>query len=250
MKQEEIESDGPGPRRGLHGHVIGSNVARTGIAEAVGTFLLVLTVIGTAIAATLEKPSVGVPYGSLAVPLAGGLILIAVVAGLGPISGAHLNPAVTIGLAVNGRFPWRYVPPFVAAQFLGAVVAALAGWAIFGNKARYLASLGATLPAQGVSAGDVLVTEAFVTFLLVAVMVSVATNSRVPAALAAAAIGFALTAAILISGGAVNSARALGPMIVAGKLTDWWAYVLGPLAGSILAVGFYERVLRPAVPPT
>ena len=238
---------------GLHGHPFEANIARICAAETIGTFFLVLAIISTAIAATLDKAIAGAAYGSLAVPLAGGLTLAAAVAGLGPVSGAHLNPAVTVGLALNGRFPWKYVPAYVAAQFAGAIGAALLAWALYGDRARTLASLGATYPASGVGEWRAFAAEAVVAFFLVAVVVAVATNAKVPAGVAAMGIGFALTAAILISGplsgAGVNPARAIGPMIVAGKFTGWWAYVAGPILGGAVAVAFYERVLRPAMAP-
>ncbi|MCW2767474.1 MAG: family channel protein [Nocardioides sp.] len=239
---------------GLHGHPLAANMARVAVAEVVGTFMLVLTIVGTAIGATLAKPVAGAPYGSLAVPLAGGIVLAIVVAGLGHVSGAHFNPAVTLGLAVNRRFPWRFVPAYIAAQFVGAVIAALAAWGLYGGQARSVAHLGATYPAPGVSVGSAFAAEAVVTFMLVLVVISVATDNRAPAGVAAMAIGAALAAAILISGpltgAGVNPARAIGPMIVAGKFTDWWVYLVAPLVGGIAAATVYERVLRPGSTPT
>jgi glycerol uptake facilitator-like aquaporin len=129
---------------GLHGHSHDAGVLRVSAAECLGTFILVLTIISTAIAASLARPVAGDAYGSLAVPLAGGAALAAMVAALGPVSGAHLNPAITIGLAVNRRFPWISVLPYVTAQFAGAILAALVAWIIYGNKARTVVSLGAT----------------------------------------------------------------------------------------------------------
>ena len=134
---------------GLHGHLLGADVARASVAEATGAFFLVLAITSIAIAATLDKPVSGAAFSSLAVPIAGGLMLAAAAAGLGPVSGAHVNP-VTIALAVNRRFPWRYVPAYAVAQFSGAISAALVAWALYGNKARTVASLGATYPASGV----------------------------------------------------------------------------------------------------
>ena len=173
---------------GLHGHPLASNMATVAVVEAVGTFILVLTIISTAIAATLARPIAGPAYDSLAVPLAGGFGLAIAVASLGHVSGAHLNPAVTVGLAVNQRFPWAYVPAYVIAQFAGAVGAALVAWTIFGDRARTVADLGATFPASGVTSWRALVAEAVVTFVLVLVIVSVATDDRVPRGIAAIAI--------------------------------------------------------------
>lgn len=91
--------------------------------------------------------------------MAFGLVLAALVGGLGQVSGAHLNGAVTLGLAVTGKFPWRYVPAYLVFQLLGAVLGAGATWATFGNSARSVAHLGATVPSAGVSTGRVLVVE-------------------------------------------------------------------------------------------
>jgi len=171
------------------------------------------------------------------VPVAGGLALAIGVASVGHISGAHFNPAVTFGLAVNRCFPWAYAPSYVLAQFAGATAAAAATWGLYGNQARSIAHLGATAPAAGVSAGRVLAAEAVVTFVLVLVVVAVATDSRVPRGIAAMAIGAALAVAIVISGpvsgAGVNPARAIGPMILAGQFTDWLAYLAAPLAGGV-----------------
>jgi glycerol uptake facilitator-like aquaporin len=137
----------------LHGHQLDRNVARAVTAEAAGTFVLVLAITSTAVAATLSRPIAGAPYGSLAVPVAGGLALAIAVAGLGHISGTHLNPAVTLGLAANQRFPWAYAPGYVLAQVVGATAAAAVTWGLYGDQARSIARLGAPVPAAGVSAG-------------------------------------------------------------------------------------------------
>jgi len=170
------------------------NVLRSGVAECIGTFFLVYTGTATAAAGALGKATAGSPPDSLAVALAFGLVLAALVGALGQVSGAHLNGAVTLGLAVSGKFPWRYVPSYLVFQLLGAVLGAGATWATFGNRARDVAHLGATVPADGVSDGQAFVVEALITFLLVFVIMAVATDARVPAALAAPSIGFALVA--------------------------------------------------------
>ena len=110
----------------LHGHQLERNQARAVTAEAAGTFVLVLAITSTAVAAALARPVAGTPYGSLAVPVAGGLALAIAVATLGHISGAHLNPAVTLGLAINRHFPWACAPGYLIAQIAGgAIVVAL-----------------------------------------------------------------------------------------------------------------------------
>jgi MIP family channel proteins len=237
----------------LYGSALGENVARAAVAEAVGTFLLVLAGTAVATAATLERPIAGVVYDSLAVALAFGLVLASLVSALGHVSGAHLNPAVTIGLSATGKFPWRYVPAYVGAQLVGATLAAAAVWFTFGDQARDVASLAATYPAEGTSAGQAFVTEALITFLLVFVIVSVATDERAEGAAAGPAVGFALAVAVLIggpvTGGAVNPARALGPMLLVGRFTGAWIYVLAPVAGGVLAALLYDRFVSKARAP-
>ena len=105
-----------------------ANLARAVTAEAAGTFVLVLAITSAAVAPALSRPVAGTPYGSLAVPAAGGLALAIAVASVGHISGAHLNPAVTLGLAISRRFRWAYAPGYVIAQFAGAIAAAAVTW--------------------------------------------------------------------------------------------------------------------------
>jgi MIP family channel proteins len=229
-------------------------MANVAAAEGIGTFILVFTIISAVIAASLAMPIAGGAFGSLAVPIAGGLALALSVAALGHISGAHLNPAVTVGLAVNRKFPLRYVPAYVAAQLSGAIVAAVAAWVLFGERARTVAHLAAPGPAASAGVWQAFGAEAIVTFILVLGVVSVSTDSRVPGGVSAWAIGAALAAAILvsgpISGAGVNPARSLGPMIIAGRLRDWWVYLSAPLVGGIIAARAYETVLRAGSAPT
>jgi len=227
---------------------------RSGVAEAVGTSILIYTGTATAAAGALGKSTAGSLPDSLAVALAFGLVLAALVGALGQVSGAHLNGAVTLGLAVSGKFPWRYVPSYLLFQLLGAILGAGATWATFGNRARDVAHLGATVPADGVSTGRAFIVEALITFLLVFVIMAVATDARVPAALAAPSIGFALVAAVLIgggiTGGAVNPDRALGPAIMSGTFTSVGVYVAAEILGGIAAALLYTRVVAGATAPT
>ena len=222
------------------------NLARVMLAEAVGTFLLVLVGTAVAIAATLGKNTAGPAYNSLAVALSFGLILIPIVGALGQVSGAHVNPAVTIGLAVVRRFPWRYVPAYVVAQFAGAVLASLAVWAAYGHGAYHDAHLGLPSPVHGTSKLQVLLVEALIAFMLVLTVIATATDPRVPAGTAAVSIGFALAAGVLlggpVSGGAGNPARALAPMIVTGLYPVWSCYTAGPLIGGVLAALLYRLI--------
>jgi MIP family channel proteins len=229
------------------------NLTRAGVAEMVGTFFLIYTGTATVVAAALGRETGGSPPDSLAIALAFGFVLAAMVAALGNISGAHLNPAVTVGLAVIGRFTWRAVPVYVAFQLVGAVLGALATWATLGPAAREQANLGAPAPAAGTGDGRAFLVEAFITFLLVFVIIAVTSDRRSANATASISIGFALASAVLIggpsTGGAVNPVRALGPEIVSGSFTSAWVYLLAPLVGGMAAAVVYDRVIRRAVTP-
>ena len=242
---------GPG---GAGGPVGGGarNVRRAAGAEAIGTFFLVYTGTATAVAATTGAAIAGAPANSLSVALAFGLVLIALVGALGPTSGAHLNPAVTLSLASVGRFPWRITPAYVGAQLLGATAGAGATWLTLGTAAREVAHLGATHPADGVSDGRAVLVEAFITFLLVFVIVAVTSSDASPV-VASTSIGFALVAAVLIggpsTGGAVNPVRALGPMLLDLDLSSAWVYVVGPIVGGLVAAQLHVRVVGRADEP-
>jgi len=178
---------------------------------------------------------------------------VAIVAAIGHVSGAHVNPAVTLGLAATRKLPWNYVLAYVGAQLLGAILAALATWAAYGFGARSEASLAATFPANGVSDLRAFVVEFLITFILVFVVISVATDERVPAAVAPLAVGFALTSGIFIAGpvtgGAVNPVRALGPMLVSGRFDGVWIYLVAPILGGIAAAFLYDRFVSDAQAP-
>jgi MIP family channel proteins len=234
---------------GLYSSATGGKISRPAVAELVGTFVLVFVGCSVAVAAALERPVAGPPYNSLAIALAFGLALVAVVAAIGHISGGHVNPAVTVGQAAVGLFPWRNVPVYLIAQLLGAIAAAFAVWLCFGDAARDQANLGATALAENVSVMRGLLTEALITFVLVFVVGLVAGDPRVPSArIASIAVGFALACGVFVggplTGGGVNPARALGPMIVSGQLDDFWLYIVGPLVGGVLAATVALYVLR------
>lgn len=240
-------------RTGHTGHAVGANMARAALAELIGTFLLVLVGTAVATAAILGANTAGPAYDSLAIALSFGLVLTSLVGALGQTSGCHVNPAVTLGLASIGKFPWKYVPAYVVAQLVGAVLAAFALWGAYGQRARDVASLGATAPAKGVTDLQTFLIEMLIGFLLVFVVVAMATDPRVPAGSAAIAIGFALAACVLVagpvSGGAANPARALGPMFVTLEFPSVLSYVLGPIIGGVLGAFVYDRVIGPATVP-
>ena len=257
----ESTAEGSGPRRvsgsagdqtrGLYGSHIGQNMVASAVAEVVGTFILVFTGTAVATAAVLQRSTAGPAfYDSLAVALAFGLALTAIVASRGHDSGAHVNPAVTLWLAATKKFPWQYVPVYLGAQLLGAVLGAIGTWIAFGSPARQVADVAATFPVEDVGDIRAFLVELLVTFILVFVVISVATDERAPAGVAPLAVGFALACGVLIAGpvtgGAVNPARALGPMIVAGKFTAAWVYIFGPIIGGVLAALLYDRLVSEA----
>ena len=248
------ERSGSGSGTGLYGSEIGSNVLPAAVAELIGTFILVYTGTAVVVAAVLERPITGLPYDSLAIPLAFGLVLVALVAALGHVSGAHLNPAITLGLAVTRKFPWNFVPAYIGAQLLGAILAAFATWITFGAEARNQVGLASPATGPGVGFLQAVLVEIFITFILVFVVISVATDDRAPAGVAPIAVGSALAAAIFIggptTGAAVNPARALGPIIVAWNNWDVaLIYIIGPIIGGILAAVLYDSFISKADAP-
>ena len=207
LEEKEREEAGGG---GLYGSQIDSpHILGAAIAELVGTFILVFAGTAVAVGAILSRPTAGGAYDSLAVALAFGLALAVVVASVGHVSGGHVNPAVTLGMAATGKFPWRFTPIYIGAQLVGAVLAAFATWITFGGEgARSQANLAATYPAQGVGDLQAFLVEVLITFILVFVVMAVATDERAPAAIAPIAVGFALAVGVFIAGpvtgGSVN----------------------------------------------
>ena len=244
-------SSSGGQAQGLYGSEIGGNVLASAVAELVGTFILVFTGCAVAVAAILQRPTAGPGiYDSLAVALAFGIALVVVVAAIGHVSGAHVNPAVTLALAVINKFPWAHVPFSVGAQLLGAILGAVAVWLSYGDAAREIAAVAATFPVEGVGDLRAFLVEILVTFILVFVVLSVATDDRAPAGVAPLAVGFALACGVLIAGpvtgGSLNPARTLGPMIVAGQFSALWVYILAPVIGAVLAAVLYDRFVSEA----
>ncbi|MDQ4127214.1 MAG: aquaporin [Actinomycetota bacterium] len=233
--------------QGLYGSRIdSSNILGSAVAELIGTFILIFTGCAVTTAATLQASTAGpLSYNSLAVALAFGLALTAIVAAIGHVSGAHVNPAVTLGLAATNKFPWQFVPIYVGAQLVGAILGAVAVWTTYGEPGRELANLGATFPVEGVGDLQAFLIEVLVTFILVFVVISVATDDRAPAGVAPLAVGFALACGVLIAGpvtgGSLNPARTLGPMILAGRFDAVWVYILAPIVGAVLAAFVYDR---------
>ena len=213
------------------------------IAEFIGTFWLVFGGCGSAIYAA-GFPAVGI--GLLGVSVAFGLTVVTMAYAIGHISGCHLNPAVSVGLAAGGRFSWSDVGPYALAQVLGAIVAAGLLYVIATGKGPVdmsgaLASNGYGEHSPGkYSLGAVLVMEAVMTFMFLMIILG-ATHARAPQGFAPIAIGLALTLihliSIPVSNTSVNPARSTGPALISGgwALEQLWLFWLAPLAGAVLA---------------
>ena len=195
-------------------------------------------------AAAWSAPRFGgnaVPYGAKVVAPA--LMVMAIILFMGTVSGAHLNPAVSCAFALRGDFPWKRVPAYIAAQFLGAILATLLLWALIGKQG----SAGLTLPGPGISTTTAMLWELVLTAGLVSVILGTASGAQQIGPLAALGVGSYIALAGLwgspVSGASMNPARSLGPALVLGDWTSWWAYLVGPVAGGAIAVGF-AYVLR------
>jgi aquaporin Z len=211
--------------------------------EALGTFFLVLVAAGAPVVNVVSHGQVS-PSAQAVAP---GVMVMAVIYFLGAIGGAHLNPAVTLSFALRRNFPWRRVPGYVLMQLLGAVLAALFLRAMFGD----VKDVGATLPQHGVGDLEAMVLELVLTLGLVSVILGVASGARNVGPNAALAIGGYIALAGLwaapLTGASMNPARSFGPALVANQWGMFWVYVIGPIGGGLVAVGF-AWILRG--PPT
>lgn len=183
---------------------------------------------------------------SLGIGLSFGLAVMAAIFSVGHISGAHINPAVTLVFALHRRFPWTQVPFYVAGQLAGAATASAVHLGLFGNVAH----LGATIPSG--SAWQALGLELVISFFLMFVIMAVATDARAVGGSAAIAVGgyvaLAATFAGPIAGASMNPARSFGPALLSVSWTDHWVYWLGPIVGAALGAAAYQFVRR-ADPP-
>jgi len=214
-----------------------TNAVRRCVAEFLGTFILVAIGPGAAMVSASTHA-----FGQPAVALAFGLAVTLVVAGTSHLGGAHINPAVTIGLWSVRRFPTRDVLPYVVAQCLGAIAAsAVLGWILGG-----VGNFGATIPA--ISFGRAFAVEAGYAAILGLVIMGVATDARTPASVAPFALGATVFAGALVTGpltgGSFNPARTLGPAVVGHLWTGHWIYWAAPIIGMVAAMQTYEILRR------
>ena len=209
-------------------------------AELLGTFFLVLVAVGGGM--------VSARFGGNAVPytakvVAPALMVAAIILFMGTVSGAHLNPAVSISFALRGDFPWKRVPAYIVTQFIGAALATLLLRALISKQG----SAGLTLPGSGISTTTAMVWELVLTAGLVSVILGTASGAQQIGPLAAIGVGAYIALAGLwgspVSGASMNPARSLGPALGLGDWASWWAYLVGPIAGGAIAVGI-AYVLR------
>ncbi|MEO8607170.1 MAG: MIP family channel protein [Chloroflexota bacterium] len=206
---------------------------RRTVAELVGTYGLVTAGCG-AIMVNSQTHALG----HVGVALTFGLIILAMIAALGHISGAHFNPAVTIAFTLTRHFPWREMIWYVGGQVIGAVLGALTLRLLIGDVAQ----LGATLPSNTPMQSFGL--EILLTAVLMLVIISVATDTRAVGTPAAMAIGFTVALDALwggpISGASMNPARSFGPALVAGVWNDQWIYWIAPVIGAAIGAFLYQ----------
>jgi aquaporin Z len=201
--------------------------------EVFGTFLLVIAGAG---APVVDQASHG-QVGRTASVIAPALTVIAIILFMGAVSGAHLNPIVSIAFALRGDFGWIRVPGYIVAQLAGALLAAAVLRATFGN----IAHLGATLPGAGFSAGNAFVIEVILTTGLVSTILGTASSAQNIGSLSAFGVGAYIALAGLwaspVSGASMNPARSAGPALISGDLHDLWIYLAAPLLGALISVG-------------
>ncbi|MGO9856118.1 MAG: MIP/aquaporin family protein [Acidimicrobiales bacterium] len=203
------------------------------VSEVLGTFFLVLVAAGGGM---MGHAFPGVISHSAAV-VAPGLMVLAIILFMGKISGAHLNPAVSVAFALRRDFPWRRVPAYVVAQLAGATLAALFLRAVVNVSASY----GSNYPAHGYSDMAAFWMELILTLGLVSVILGTASGAQNVGVIGAIGVGSYIALAGLwgspISGASMNPARTFGPDLASTTFTGYWVYLAGPLAGAVLAVG-------------
>jgi aquaporin Z len=201
--------------------------------ELLGTFLLVLAGAGGAVVGAASGGAIS----RTAAVTAPGLTVMAIILFMGAISGAHLNPAVTLAFSLRGDFPWRRVPGYIIVQLAGATLACLFLWAIFGK----IGGLGATEPGLGLSDWKAMLVELALTAGLVSTILGTASAAQNVGPIAALGVaGYIILAGLWSSpatGASMNPARSFGPDLANWDFSNYWIYVVGPLAGATIAVG-------------
>lgn len=232
-----------------------AGLARRLAAEALGTGLLIIFGPGSVVAA-LALGDGSLDFAGLGmIALSFGLVVAIVIYAFGTTSGAHINPAVTVALAATRRFPWREVGPYVLAQLVGSALGGLLIVAAYGVVSVDVSNVGSVSFGEGVGYGRAILVEALATFLLMLTIMAMAVDKRAPVGWAGLMIGLSVTCLVIVfapqTGAAVNPARAFGPFAasaLAGGDVPWsqiWAYVIGSVAGALLAAVTYDLIARP-----
>jgi aquaporin Z len=207
--------------------------------ELYGTFFLVLVAAGGGMMGQAFPNTIS----RTAAVVAPGLMVMGIIMFMGKVSGAHLNPAVSVAFSLRGDFPWRRVPGYIVVQLAGATAAALFLRGVIKVSAKY----GSNYPAGGYSGWQAFLMEAVLTLGLVSVILGTASGAQNIGIFGAIGVGAYIALAGLwgspISGASMNPARTFGPDLVGKTFTDYWVYVVGPLLGAAIAVGF-AYVLR------
>jgi MIP family channel proteins len=217
--------------------VILGDLPRRALAEGLAAFALVFAGCG----AIVTNAHYDGALGAVGVALVFGLVIMVMVYATGHLSGAHINPAVTLAFTLTRHFQLRDAAVYIAAQVLGATAAAFVLLAAWPSKP---ASLGATVPSVG--SGVALLYEAVMTAILMFVIMAVATDTRAVGAAAAIAIGGTIGLDALfggpVTGASMNPARSFGPALASGDWTSFWVYVVGPVVGAALGALAYQLV--------
>lgn len=204
------------------------------LAEAIGTFTIVFCPVAAS--------ATGYDHGLLVAALVSGLPVLAMIYALGPISAAHFNPAVTLGFAMAGRFPWKHAPAYIVSQLCGAVFAGAVSALLFGPGG------GVHIPSAPAMIVRNVGLEAVITFFLMFVIMATATDKRTSSVIPALAIGMTVVFGVLVggaaTGGSMNPARSFGAAVFGGwpALSQMGVYVLGPILGAAIAVKAYEAI--------
>jgi aquaporin NIP len=210
---------------------------RRAFAEGLAAFALVFAGCGAIVANTVHAGALG----GIGVSATFGLIIMAMIYATGHLSGAHINPAVTVAFTFTRHFPLRDAVAYIAAQLAGAAAGAFTLLAVWSDKPAHL---GTTLPSVG--AGSALLYEILLSAFLMFVIVAVATDTRAVGAAAALAIGGTVGLDALfggpITGASMNPARSFGPALASGTWHDFWIYVVGPVLGASLGALAYQFV--------
>jgi aquaporin Z len=208
-------------------------------AETWGTFLLVVVAAGAGVVGIQSGGAITLSMRAIAP----GIMVMAIIYFMGAVGGAHLNPAVTLAFAARRNFPWRRVPGYIGAQFIGGIAATAFLRAMFGM----IGLLGATTPGPGISDFRALIMEILLTTGLVSTILGTASGARNIGSNGALAVGGYIALAGLwaapISGASMNPVHSFAPDLIRGDLITTWIYIAGPLVGAIIAVGF-EWILK------